>query len=252
VAVNCGALPAGLIESELFGHAKGSFSGASREHKGLIRSADHGTLFLDELADLPPQSQATMLRVLQEREVRAVGATHNTNVDVRCISATHQDLDAKIAAGTFRSDLFARIAGYRLTLPPLRDRMEDFGLLLASVLSETDCVTISIEAARALLAYAWPLNIRELRSCMATSAVLAGGKRIDLSHLPEALRTPGSVAQPPAASATESQKKTELLRLLRDHDGNVSAVARDMGKDRKQIQRWMKRYAIDPREFRHD
>ena len=251
VPVNCGALPAGLVESELFGHTKGSFSGAVSNHMGLIRSSDHGSLFLDEIADLPSAAQASMLRVLQDSEVRAVGGTELHTVDLRCICATHRDLDAMVDSGDFRSDLYARIAGYRLTLPPLRQRREDLGLLIATFTAQTASNAMSIEAARALISHAWPLNIRELRSCMETASVLAAGGRIELSHLPEALRcAPPVPSQAANSQAGDSEHETELLRLLQVHKGNVSAVARSMGKDRKQIQRWMKRFAIDPNQFR--
>lgn len=252
VAVNCGALPAGLVESELFGHKKGSFSGAVSDHLGLIRAANRGTLFLDEIADLPAPAQATMLRVLQESEVRAVGSTETHAVDLRCICATHRDLDGMVESGEFRSDLFARISGYRVTLPALRDRREDLGLLMAAFLIESNArATLSVDAARALLTHHWPLNIRELRSCMATATVLAGEARIEVDHLPEALRSPAPTALPsPRGQSGDDENEVELLRLLRVHSGNVSAVARSMGKDRKQIQRWMKRFAIDPNQFR--
>ena len=251
VPVNCGALPAGLVESELFGHTKGSFSGAVSNHTGLIRNSDRGSLFLDEIADLPSAAQASMLRVLQDSEVRAVGGTELYTVDLRCICATHRDLDAMVDSGDFRSDLYARIAGYRLTLPPLRQRREDLGLLIASFTAQTASNAMSIEAARALITYTWPLNIRELRSCMETASVLAAGSRIELSHLPEALRcAPPAPSQAANSQAGDTEHEAELLRLLQVHNGNVSAVARSMGKDRKQIQRWMKRFAIDPNQFR--
>ncbi|MCP4448018.1 MAG: FHA domain-containing protein [Myxococcales bacterium] len=255
VPVNCGALPAGLVESELFGHTKGSFSGATRDHEGLIRSADQGSLFLDEIADLPTAAQATMLRVLQDSQVRPVGSTESQAVHLRSICATHRDLDGMVERGEFRSDLFARIAGYRMTLPPLRNRREDFGLLIKSFLADTKSESaLSIEAARALFSHSWPLNIRELRSCIATATVLAAGARIDLSHLPEALRSQDKPASttPTPGQAGGGENEADLIRLLEVYSGNVSAVARSMGKDRKQIQRWMKRYAIDPNQFRGD
>lgn len=255
VPVNCGALPAGLVESELFGHKKGAFSGAVDEHKGLVRGADAGTLFLDEIADLPSAAQATMLRVLQEKEVRPVGATVSHSVDLRTISATHLDLDARVEAGSFRRDLFARIAAYRMTLPPLRDRKEDMGILIAAFLREKPDarLSLSIEAARALLAYPWPLNIRELRSCFATACVLSEGNRIELQHLPQAVRE--AQAGPVASSAVsggepDQELRAQLQLALQEHQGNVSAVARAMDKDRKQIQRWIKRFALDLQSFR--
>ncbi len=253
VPVNCGALPAGLVESELFGHKKGAFSGAVSDHEGLVRNAHAGTLFLDEIADLPSSAQATLLRVLQENEVRPVGATDSHAVDLRTISATHLDLDARVASGGFRRDLFARIAGYRMRLPPLHERIEDMGLLIAIFLEDLDHadLRISVEAGRALLQYPWPLNIRELRSCLATATILAEGDTIELSHLPEALRSmpEKSPAREPDDDSTSALQR-QLLGHLSTHKGNVSAVARAMDKDRKQIQRWIKRFQIDLSDYR--
>lgn len=257
VPVNCGALPAGLVESELFGHRKGAFSGAVDDHKGLIRSADRGTLFLDEIADLPALAQATLLRVLQEKEVRPVGATTSHKVDLRTVSATHLDLDARVESGDFRRDLFARIAGYRMRMTPLRERREDMGLLMAAFFREKpDCnASLSIQAARALLAYSWPLNVRELRSCLATACVLSEGKRIELAHLPEAVRCVidsenSTIGSSTPRSDSDQEIEAELVIALQEHCGNVSAVARAMSKDRKQIQRWIKRFELDLQSFR--
>ncbi len=253
VPVNCGALPAGLVESELFGHKKGSFSGAHGDHEGLVRSAHAGTLFLDEIADLPASAQATLLRVLQEKEVRPVGSTESLEVDLRTVSATHLDLDARVANGDFRRDLYARISGYRTTLPPLKDRREDLGLLLAHFLRELGHseLQLSVEAGRALLRYHWPLNIRELRSCLATATVLAEDGKIELSHLPETLREQAEQHSAPSVTSDEATAlERNLLAMLSAHEGNVSAVARAMEKDRKQIQRWIKRFQIDLSRFR--
>jgi DNA-binding NtrC family response regulator len=264
VGVNCGAIPDSLIESELFGHKKGAFSGAVADSPGLVRGAHEGTLFLDEIADLPPASQAAFLRVLQEREVRPVGSTRSYPVDIRLISATHQDLLAKVESGAFRNDLFARIAGYRVTLPPLRDRVEDLGFLIGMLLrrvagERADAVEIDCEGARALFRYRWPLNIRELETALQTSVVLAGDGPIALEHLPEPVRertagTPANAAAagstPPVLTGEQQQHRDELVALFRQHQGNVSAVARATGKDRKQIQRWIKRYELDPESYR--
>jgi transcriptional regulator with PAS, ATPase and Fis domain len=258
VAVNCGAIPASLVESELFGHRKGAFSGAVEDRPGLVRSAHKGTLFLDEIGDLPPASQAALLRVLQEREVLPVGTASPVPVDVRVISATHRDLDALVAGGSFRQDLFARLAGFRLTLPPLRERRGDLGLLIGALLGKIGAASVALEceAARHMFAYSWPLNIRELEQVLATATVLAQGAPIALEHLPEHLaRTaPARPASPvpamPAPGAEHDQRRHELVEKLREHRGNVSAIARAMGKDRKQIQRWLKRYRLNPAEFR--
>ena len=274
VAVNCGALPESLIETELFGYRKGAFSGAGEDRPGLVRSADRGTLFLDEIGDLPASSQAAFLRVLQESEVVAVGATRPVKVDVRIVAATHRDLAALVARGEFRRDLFARLSGYMLELPPLRARREDLGILVASLLRKLSPagaseLAFSSDAARALLLHDWPLNIRELEKWLTMASVLAKGGRIELAHLPRPAPVPLAVGpdlrvQPvPAAaaadpgqsridtlSADDAARRVELLALFREHAGNISAVARVMGKGRTQIQRWIQRYGILVDEFK--
>ncbi len=282
IAVNCGAIPETLVESELFGHKKGAFSGAVSDHTGLVRSAHEGTLFLDEIADLPPPSQAALLRVLQEREVRPVGAAKASPVDIRLVSATHKDLDALVAQGAFRRDLYARIAGFRVALPPLAARSEDIGILIAHLLGKvaTDPkgVSFDIDAARAVLRYPWPLNIRELENCLLAASALAAGSPIDFAHLPAELRSaatggpspidpahaprPGHTPAPLIAKATpapsvppqltpeQERHREHVEALLREHRGNISAIARTIGKDRKQIQRWIKRYGLDAESYR--
>ncbi|WP_437283879.1 sigma 54-interacting transcriptional regulator [Sorangium sp. So ce406] len=265
VAINCGALPDSLIESELFGHRKGAFSGAAEDRPGLIRAADRGTLFLDEIGDLPATSQTAFLRVLQESEVVAVGATRPVKVDLRVVVATHRDLPAMVDRGDFRGDLFARLSGFVLELPPLRRRREDLGLLIASLLRRAAPdraaeIALSCEAARALLLREWRLNVRELEKCLATAIVLAGSGRVELDHLPPPAgmtRTPTELprldAQPgePQRPAAEDQARREaLVRLFREHRGNISAVARAMGKGRTQIHRWIARYGIEPADYR--
>jgi Sigma-54 interaction domain/FHA domain len=255
VAVNCGALPENLIESELFGHKKGAFSGAHADHTGLVRTAEKGTLFLDEIGDLPASSQATLLRVLQEREVTPVGGTRPVAVDVRIIAATHRDLDEMIADGRFRHDLFARLAGFRLTVPALVDRRPDLGILIGTLYARhfpVDAVGLDLDAARLLFRYVWPLNVRELEQALTTAAVLAGSTAVLASHLPDAVRSgrpPGTVRVAPLTPADEAVRDS-LNAAMREQRGNISAVARVMGKDRKQIQRWVKRFDIDPGKFR--
>jgi transcriptional regulator with GAF, ATPase, and Fis domain len=272
VAVNCGAIPDTLVESELFGHKKGAFSGAAEDRVGLVRSAHGGTLFLDEVGDLPLGSQAALLRVLQEKEVMPVGASRPVPVDTRVVAATHRDLDDMVERGEFRQDLFARLAGFTAELPPLRDRREDLGLLFGSLLARHvgevgEHPGIDPVAARALYRYPWPRNVRELDSALATALVLAAGKTLTLEHLPGEIRAAldARPAQPPPApvspaatsgggeiglSAEDRALRDELVSHLRHHAGNVSAVARAMGKDRKQIQRWVKRFGLTPESFR--
>lgn len=258
VAVNCGALPQTLIEAELFGHRKGAFSGAASERRGLVRSADGGTLFLDEVGELAASSQAAFLRVLQEHQVLSIGDDRPVDVDLRVISATLRDLDGAIASGDYRADLYARLAGHIATLPPLRDRREDFGILLASLAARAGGSRFHLAppAMRALVRHAWPRNIRELEQVLVTAAGLADGGRIELEHLPEALRSPRGVpARVPAAAAPALDEEDRALRdrlveLFTEHRGNVVVVAELLGKQRQQIYKWIKRFAIDLSAFR--
>ncbi|HEY8038383.1 MAG TPA: sigma 54-interacting transcriptional regulator [Polyangiaceae bacterium] len=257
VAVNCGALPSSLLESLLFGHVKGAFSGAARDEVGFVRSADGGTLFLDEIGDLPATSQAALLRVLQEREVIPIGATRAVKIDVRVVAATHRPLEVLSGSGGFRSDLLARLKGYSHRLPALRERMPDFGVVLADVLSDVAGeraarLELTPDAARAMLAYGWPLNIRELHQAMASAVALASGQVIDVGHLPAELFAPPPVSEPasPAAPSADDALRDRLIALLHEHRGNVTAVGRVMGKAPAQIHRWMNRFRIDPDTYR--
>jgi len=256
VPVNCGALPRNLIESELFGHRRGAFSGARDDHEGLVRRADGGTLFLDEIAELPEDSQVALLRVLQEGEVRPVGASEAIRVDVRIVAATHQDLRARIVDGRFRHDLYGRLAGFEAALVPLRERREDLGTIiaallprLAGVVEEPGRVSLHRHAARALLTYPYPLNIRELEQALRTAAVLADGREIRLEHLPEAIRT-HVPATAPALRAEDRALRERLVEVLRETNGNVMAAGRAMNRAPIQIRRWCRRLGIDLTGFR--
>jgi transcriptional regulator of acetoin/glycerol metabolism len=261
-AVNCGALAANLMESELFGYRKGAFSGATEDRPGLIRAADRGTLFLDEIGDLPLPAQASLLRVLQESEVTPVGGTRPIKVDFRLVAATHRDLPALVDGGLFRADLLARLSGFELRLPSLRDRRADLGSLIFALLRrhfpDRKQFTFTTEAARALLVHPWPLNIRELEKCLVTAATLAQSGPIELAHLPAAIRAPekggkSAVArsQPTAPLSPEDEAlRTRLLALFEEHRGNITAVAAAMGKARNQVQRWVKRLEIDLERWR--
>jgi transcriptional regulator of acetoin/glycerol metabolism len=264
VAVNCGGLTETLAESQLFGHVRGAFTGAVRDETGFVRASDGGTLFLDEIAELPRASQAALLRVLQEGEVVPVGTTLACKVDLRIIVATHRDLDQMITRGEFRRDLFARVAGVVHELPPLRDRVEDLGLLLASIwpLVVPDAkrkARISPEAVRALLDHAWPHNVRELVRCIELASVVATDT-LEVAHLPASIDGAGKRAAEGARKTTASARPTDdhdpddlqrrLIDALGRHQGNVSDVARELGKARMQVQRWMKRFNIDPKSFR--
>jgi len=244
VPVNCGALPSGLVESELFGHKKGAFSGAIADAPGLVAASSGGTLFLDEIGDLPAPAQAALLRVLEEHEVRAVGATAPIAVDLRVVAATHRDLDAMIEDGNFREDLLARLAGFDLELPALTDRRVDFGAMLAEIAPDT---TFAAATIRALLAYAWPRNVRELVRAVERAAALAAGGEIGVAHLPEEIASAKFTA--PAVAPADA-RRDELVTLLEKHHGNVSKVAADLGRVRQQVQRWLKRYGLDPERYR--
>ncbi|KYF84692.1 Fis family transcriptional regulator [Sorangium cellulosum] len=255
VPVNSAALPRELIEDELFGHSKGAFTSAVADTPGLVRASDRGTLFLDEIGDMPAQAQAVLLRVLQEREVRPVGATRALRVDLRVVAATHQPLDRMVEDGRFRADLLNRLTGHRVELPPLRARREDLGLLLAALLRRADPelageLRIRPRAVRALLQHRWPGNVRELDKAVSSAILLARAEReIGLDHLPSKLQEAlGGAAA--ARSSEDDARRDTLLGLLRQHEGNIAAVARAMGKERMQIHRWLKRYGIDPDSFR--
>jgi transcriptional regulator with GAF, ATPase, and Fis domain len=257
VAVNCGAIPPTLIESELFGHRRGAFSGALQDRLGLVRAADGGTLLLDEIGDLPLPSQAALLRVLQEREVRAIGDTSSHRVDVRIVAATHRDLDAMVSREQFRQDLLARLQGARFVVPPLRARREDIGLLFRRFLGaesgDASSAALSLTAARALLHYGWPLNVRELEQCVSLARVRAAGELIDAPHLPAPVAAAAVSPIDPTADAAAnfgSRRRAEVVALLRAHGGNLSSVARALGTTRVQIHRWARRYCIDLNSFR--
>jgi len=259
VAVNCGALPPALVEAELFGHRRGAFTGALGDRTGLVRSADNGTLFLDEIGELPPASQSAFLRVLQEREVTPVGSDRPVKVDVRLCAATLRDLSALVERGEFRPDLYGRLFGFTITLPPLRDRMVDLGILLRALLprlADGRAVRLTPAALRVMLRHEWPLNIRELEKTLITSIALADENVIDLAQLPEAIRRPPTSVAASGAPASDglaaddAALRARLVGLLTVHGGNVVAVGKDMNARRTQIYRWAHRFGIDIPSFR--
>jgi transcriptional regulator with GAF, ATPase, and Fis domain len=256
--VNCGALPPNLVESSLFGHVKGAFSGAHRDELGLVRSAHQGTLLLDEIGDLPLAAQASLLRVLEEREVVPVGSARPVPVDARVIAATHRNLDALVAKEEFRGDLLARLGGYVCRLPPLAERREDLGLLVREVLvelPEAANTKLAPDAGLALARHDYPFNVRELVHELERAVVISDGEVIQKAHLfPHADASAGVPVEVPANVSTLSAEdvalRSELVGHLTEHDGNVADVARAMGKARMQIHRWLKRFDIDPGVFR--
>ncbi len=266
VAVNCSALPDGLVDAELFGVRRGAFTGASEDRPGLVRSSHEGTLFLDEVGELTQSAQAKLLRVLQEQEVLSVGATKPVSVDLRLITATHRNLDELVREKRFREDLVARISAFIVQLPTLRERIEDFGIIVAALLVRhvargEALPTITPEAMRLLLRYPWPQNIRELEHCL-RRAIALSPRQIAVEHLPEALRQEGepptvplgpSAArrrpQPPHQETRWLELHRTLHELLLEYRGNISEVARRLGKDRTQVRRWMRMLALSAEEY---
>jgi two-component system response regulator GlrR len=258
VAINCGAIPAELLESELFGHVKGAFTGAGRDHPGLFVSAEGGTVFLDEIGDMPPPLQVKLLRVLQEGEVRPVGATETRPVDVRILSATHCNLEEAIASGEFREDLWYRLNVVNLTLPPLRERREDIPLLarhFLKVLTEKYQRRIhgfAPDALEMLAASDWPGNIRQLHNVLEQCVALCTTATIPASLVARALRDkPAEIL--PLAEARNAFERDYLITLLKLTRGQVSEVARLAGRNRTEVYRLLQRHGLTPALFKgHD
>ncbi len=263
VAVNCAAIPEALAESQLFGHVPGAFTGASARNDGLFVAADGGTLFLDEVAELPAAVQGKLLRTLATGEVRPLGRTDPRTVDVRLVAATHRDVARGVATDTFRGDLLARLAGWTLRVPALRERREDILHLAAAFLARSGAIELTTSAAEALLLYAWPYNVRELEQVLAAAAVRAGPEgRLRAAHLPPELvaslgaRAASSTrrpARPPLAVLVPPDRVPdgEALRVAFERlDGNLARVAEHFGRDRRQIYRWLAQAGIDVASLR--
>ncbi|MFW5454246.1 sigma 54-interacting transcriptional regulator [Thioalkalivibrio sulfidiphilus] len=255
VAVNCSAIPEALLESELFGHSKGAFTGATQNRKGLFEAANGGTLFMDEVGDMPLPFQAKLLRVLQEGEVRPVGANSSVPVDVRVISATHRDLEQAVADGDFRADLYYRLNVVRLDLPPLRERRDDIPLLVRFFLDRVNerngrrVEGFAPEAMEALMAASWPGNVRQLQNVVEQSAALCTTEIVPLSLVQRALRSDPSEI-PPLAEARDRFEREYLEELLRITGGNVSSAARLAGRNRTEFYKLLKRHHLEPEMFR--
>jgi len=253
VAINCTAMSAELLESELFGHRRGAFAGALADHPGLLRAADSGTLFLDEIGDMPMALQVKLLRVLQEREVRPVGDTRTVPVDVRLLSATHSDLEARVAEGCFREDLFYRLNVVRLRLPSLHERREDIPLLVAQRLAQLAAAgaprrVYSPEAMEVLVAAAWPGNVRQLFNVVEQNVAFAPGRLIGAALVRSSLGERGATTLPPFDEARAEFTRGYLRRLLELAQGNVSRAARLAGRNRTDFYKLLSRHGIEPRE----
>jgi two-component system response regulator GlrR len=255
IAVNCAAIPENLLESELFGHRKGSFTGAVYDHKGLIPAADGGTLFLDEIGDMPLALQAKLLRVLQDKEVRAVGATQGTPVDVRVISATHRDLEAHMKAGRFREDLYYRLNVVSLVLPPLVERREDIVPLAMHYLRSTAARyrkgvhAFAPEALQILVAAPWPGNVRQLINVVEQVVALCSSAVAPASLVQQALKEEPM----PLASLEQARSAFErdyLVRILRITGGSVTQAARLAQRNRTEFYKLLERHRLEPKMFK--
>jgi two-component system response regulator AtoC/two-component system nitrogen regulation response regulator NtrX len=261
VAVNCAALPEALIESELFGHKKGAFTGAHADRKGKFELASAGTIFLDEVGDMSPDVQAKLLRVLELKTLEPLGSSDPVETDARVIAATHKDLKALVAEGKFRADLFYRLNVVDLHLPPLRQRPDDMELLIETFLGDLARKhgrgprEVSPEALKALLAFHWPGNVRQLRNALERSVVLAPGVRLELEDLPQEVREPAPAPAPdeedPSLSFAEAKRRViqafelEFIeRKLREHRGNISKTAQAVGMHRQSLQQKLKELGI--------
>ncbi|MFN8004899.1 MAG: sigma-54 dependent transcriptional regulator [Acidobacteriota bacterium] len=271
IAMNCAALPSELIESELFGHEKGAFTGAAGQRKGKFELAHGGTIFLDEIGDMSLNTQAKLLRVLEERKVERLGGSHSIPVDVRVISATNRDLSKAVAEEKFRADLYYRLRVVQIDLPPLRERREDIPLLAESFLQTyakrygLQCSEISAEAMKRLLAYDWPGNVRELRNAIERSVVLADGKSLRADELPAEISAAKAAAAKPAVSiqretptvgddsaalqipflddfreARREFERAYIERCLIETGGNVTRAAEKVGMHRQSLQQKLK------------
>ena len=258
VAINCGALPENLLESELFGYRKGAFTGAMKDRKGLIEAANGGTLFLDEIGNLSLNTQKTLLRFLQEQEFCRLGDTTPTKVDVRIISATNSDLTAEVAGGLFREDLFYRLNVINLHLPPLRERQEDIPLLATHFIRKlntkfgTEFKGVTPEAMEALRTYDWLGNIRQLGNVIEAAMTISSGNYIGLPELAQLIDSnqPGQPANQADYSLALSNFETDYLtRLLRKHGGSVEAAAAEAGMNMATIYRKLKKYGINKKEI---
>jgi DNA-binding NtrC family response regulator len=254
LSINCGALPESLLESELFGHIKGSFTGASRDKEGLFSAAGEGTFFLDEIGETTPATQVKLLRVLQQREVIPVGATEAKPVNARVIAATNRDLDDEIKRGNFRSDLFYRLNVISIVLPPLRNRPGDMQLLSDAFLAKAgeqrgeEPKTLAPEAAEAMQRYTWPGNVRELENALERAVILAKGGTIPLSALPERVVEPKSdplVSEAVQANPTlDTIERAYILWVLENEGGNKPRTAEVLGIDPSTLYRKLSRYGL--------
>jgi two-component system, NtrC family, response regulator HydG len=246
-------LPEALLESELFGHAKGAFTGADTAKRGLFHEADGGTVFLDEIGDLPPLLQVKLLRVLQERTIRPVGTTAHVKIDIRVVAATNRDLEARVKERAFREDLFYRLNGIVIELPPLRDRTEDVIPLALAFLRPfaermgKNVSGLSPEATDLLLRYRWPGNVRELEKAIERAVILASGDRVGPDDLPPALRgKPDTGVRSSLRRSLAEVEKAHILATLYELGWNQARAAEELGIGRSTLWRKLREFGIHP------
>ena len=250
VSINCAALTETLLESELFGHVRGAFTGAVRDKAGLFEVAANGTIFLDEIGEVAPTVQAKLLRALQEREIRRVGAERNVKINARVVAATNRDLRAGVAAGTFREDLYFRLGGFVITVPPLRDRREDIPPLVhdfvrrAATRMKKDVQTVSAEAMTALMNYSWPGNVRELEHAIERAVIVARGTSIKVRELPPELSQKTSLRSTDGSLDLQAQERVTIERALERFRGNRRQTADALKISTVTLWRKMKQYGL--------
>jgi transcriptional regulator with GAF, ATPase, and Fis domain len=265
VTLNCAAVPAELIESELFGHEKGSFTGAAGRHIGKFEQADHGTIFLDEIGDMPLAMQAKLLRVLEEGEVERIGGDKPVSVAVRVVVATHRDLEARVREEKFRQDLFHRIYVFPLVLPPLRERREDIPALVAHFAAQVSAqngwkaLPFTAEAIELLQSHPWPGNVRELRNMVERLMLLAVNGEVDAATVEAAMpksrsggASLGTLASGPLADRVDAFEKEVILAELKRSHSNVSLAAKSLGLERSHLYKKAEHLGIDLRAMRRE
>jgi transcriptional regulator with PAS, ATPase and Fis domain len=252
IAINCAAIPENLVESELFGYARGAHSTADRGKPGLIEQAEGGTLFLDEIGEMSQIAQTKLLRFLQSREFLTLGTTRPRTLDVRVVAATNRSLDVDLATEGLRYDLAARLGPEPLNLPPLRDRPEDVGLL-AAFFAKAEELEFEPEAFQSLFLHSWRGNVRELEKVITLARVLAGeGTTISLEHLPVPMAMLAKAEPPPVRPPVQRKRPTreELRTLLSRHGGDVAQMAREIGRQRTLVWRWLRENQLSPDDYR--
>jgi two-component system NtrC family response regulator len=273
VVINCAAIPSNLLESELFGHEKGAFTGAIKTKRGRLEVADQGTLFLDEIGEMPKELQVKILRVMEEQKFQRVGGTEDVAVDNRIIAATNKDLKQAVEAGSFRDDLYYRLNVITISIPPLRERKEDIPLLIGYFLKKhrdtfkSRAIGVKGEALKILADYLWPGNVRELENTLVRAMILSASEMIQVEDLPDEMRreeAPGALKLPAGREelkqmkkeaqqkAKEEIEKSFIIEALRQGGGNVLRSAERVGMDRRQFQNLIRKYGISRKDFLKD